>query len=320
MENWKHILTQNIRSTKQLIELLELSPTDTEKMDLHPHFSLNIPQRIARKIPKKSLTDPLFLQYAPLKKTLSNPLFVKDPVYDEHFVATEKLLRKYNYRSLILASSACAMHCRHCFRQNFPYEKERKGFEKELEIIRADSAIHEVILSGGDPFSLDDRILGQLFDDLEAIPHVKIIRFHSRFFLGIPERVTPELLKLLSNRRFQSIMVLHINHVKELDEDIIHAIQSLQKLGIPILTATVLLKDVNDSFEALYELFHFLISKGLIPYYLFELDKVMGAERFYVEREKGIELIEELRKHLPGYGVPRFAVEIAGEPHKTIIA
>ncbi len=320
MENWKRILSHNLRSVGDLIDYLELPSSTWELLDLKPHFPLNLPLRIAEKMQKKSLIDPLFLQYAPFKSTKPDPLFTKDPVQDKQFIASEKLLKKYNYRSLILASSACAMHCRHCFRQNFPYETERKGFMQELEAIKLDPTTHEVILSGGDPLSLDDRVLSDLFDHLETIPHVEVIRFHTRYLLGIPERITPKLLNILQNRRFQIVITLHINHSQELDDEIFSAIHSLQKLGIPILCHTVLLKGVNDSFKVLYELYRLLIKKGILPYYLFELDKVQGAERFFVERERGVELIQELRQHLPGYAVPRFAVEIAGEPHKTILA
>jgi KamA family protein len=177
-----------------------------------------------------------------------------------------------------------------------------------------------VILSGGDPFSIDDRALCDLLDRLEAIPHIDIVRFHTRFPLGIPERITPELLKVMSSRRYQIMIIVHINHLSELDDEILTAIKSWQTQGFPVLTHTVLLKGVNDSFETLYDLFSYLSKNGILPYYLFELDKVKGAERFFVEREKGISLIQRLRCELPGYAVPRFAVEIAGEPHKQIIA
>lgn len=137
-----------------------------------------------------------------------------DPVQDQTFRKEAKLLQKYPKRALLMPSSACAMNCRFCFRQNFPYESERKGCEPELEKIRKNPLLNEIILSGGGPLSLNDESLASLFQSLNSIPHIKRIRFHTRFPLGIPERIDDRFLSTLSSSEKQIIFTLHVNHPK----------------------------------------------------------------------------------------------------------
>ncbi|MEI6242672.1 MAG: EF-P beta-lysylation protein EpmB, partial [Chlamydiota bacterium] len=153
----------------------------------------------------------------------------------------------------------------------------------------------------------------------EKIPHVQRIRIHTRFLIGIPERITTSFLKKLSQRKKTLFIVIHTNHPKEIDEEVKKAIQKLLHLGIPILSQTVLLKGVNDNFATLKELFTSLINTGVIPYYLHHLDFVKGAHSFYVSPVKGKKLILKLRESLPGYGVPRYVQEIPHKKGKTLI-
>lgn len=284
-----------------------------------PHFVLNLPRRLAGKMAKNSLEDPLFRQFVPLideKRIVQG--FNLDPVGDSSARCSQKLLRKYNWRVLLVTTSACAMHCRYCFRQNFDYAVQ-PGFEQELEEIQADISISEVILSGGDPLSLSDQTLAALLDKLSSIDHVKIIRFHTRFPIGIPERINESFLNILSSLRPKVVFVLHCNHPNELDSDVIGAMTKLQKLGIPILNQSVLLKGVNDDLDTLTVLSEALISSGIMPYYLHQLDRVQGTAHFEVEEKKGLELIQALTERLPGYAVPRYVQEIAGEKSKSRI-
>jgi EF-P beta-lysylation protein EpmB len=284
------------------------------------HFPLNVPYRLARKIKKNSLDDPIFKQFIPLKdEAIINPQFVLDPVEDTTFCKSQKLLQKYKKRALLLTTSACAMHCRYCFRQNFSYETVTKGFEKELQLIQEDKTLQEVILSGGDPLSLSNKDLKALLISLDKIPHLKRIRFHTRFVIGIPERVDEELLSILHNTKKQIYFVIHCNHPTELDSDIIYYLDKVKKLSIPILCQTVLLKGVNDDKDTMLNLCEQLIDNGIIPYYLHQLDKVQGASHFEVEKSKGLEIISELRKELSGYGVFSYVEEIANKESKLPI-
>lgn len=315
---WRHIQKDNFKSLTKLINFLELDSTKRSKIAQKSTFPINVPKRIANKIAKNSLTDPIFLQFIPLAK--ENDLtqgFCKDPVSDTLFQHSARLLHKYPGRALLLCTSACAMHCRFCFRQNYPYEKTKSLFTKELNTIAKDASIYEIILSGGDPLSLSDEALFSLVKRLETISHLKLLRFHTRFLIGIPERVTKTFLSILKQTRLQTIFVIHINHIKELDSDIITALKKIKDLGIPVLSQTVLLKGVNDTLEALRSLFLKLVQEGMIPYYLHQLDQLQGGAHFKVDPFKGIELIKELRNRLPGYAVPTFVKEIPFEKSKT---
>ena len=210
------------------------------------------------------------------------------------------------------------MHCRYCFRQHYPYAAAY-DYSKELDLIRQDSSIKEIILSGGDPLSLSDHNLGKLISALESIPHLERLRFHSRFPIGIPERITPQLLQKFEGSRLKIWFVIHCNHHLELDEEVLQALSKITTLGIPVLNQGVLLKGVNDNSDTLIKLSETLINHGLIPYYLHQLDKVQGASHFEVSIEKGKSLIKEMRRQLPGFAVPRYVQDTNDRAHKTLI-
>lgn len=282
-------------------------------------FPLNLPQRLAAKITKGTFDDPLLKQFLPTKEEENPPpSFLEDPVSDRSFQKTASLLQKYQGRALLTLTSACAMHCRYCFRQNYPYHAE-KNFAQELEILRSDPSLHEVILSGGDPLSLSDETLKSLIASLCQIPHLKLLRFHTRFPIGIPERITGAFLEILSTCSLQVIFVIHVNHPKELDDEIFLALKKVSFLGIPILCQSVLLAGVNDDHAVLKELFLTLAHHGILPYYLHQLDRIKQGHHFEVPVEKGKRLIKTLRKELPGYALPKYVQEIPFESSKTEI-
>lgn len=318
--SWQLILRDNFTKIEKLSDFLELSIEDRANLDISPKFTLNLPKRLASKIKKGAINDPIFLQFIPLKKeNFDHAGYVLNPLQEESFIEESKLLLKYNKRALIVSTSACAMHCRYCFRKNFPYETERKGFEKELSYLKEDTSIEEVILSGGDPLSLSDTALSALLSEIDDITHIKRVRFHTRFPIGIPERIDNNFLKILENSTKQIWFVIHANHPTEFDNDIFDALKRINKLGIPILHQAVLLKGVNDSIETLYELYSLLINKGVTPYYLYKLDQVEGSSHFEVPLSEGKRLVNELQKKLSGYGIPRYAQEIPGSLGKTLL-
>lgn len=315
---WRDIFQNNFRNWEKLADFLELDEHHRNFLLVNSRFPLNVPVRLAQKMAKNNITCPIFKQFLPTtQESLASLNFVDDPVGDSQFRCTSKLLQKYEGRVLLICSSSCAMHCRYCFRQNYDYDSERKGFEDELQIIKEDSTLNEVILSGGDPLSLSNRALKELMDQLNGIPHIQRIRFHTRFPIGIPERIDEEFVDLLANSRTQVWFVIHCNHPEELDPDVLSYLETLRKRGVVLLNQTVLLKDINDNVETLYQLCRKLSDNGIFPYYLHQLDKVIGAAHFEVEEENGRMLIQQLNKRLPGYAVPKYVREIAGEKNKT---
>lgn len=316
---WKRVQKTNFTSIELLADFLELSEMNRSTLIKRNDFPLYVPLRLAKKMQKNTLEDPLFKQYvATSDELIAEKGYSQDPVQDKQFRKTPKLLHKYRGRALLICTQACAMHCRFCFRQNFPYAPLQSKFDREIAHISSDSTITEIILSGGDPLSLSDHYLGELCSRIAAIPHVKIIRFHTRFLIGIPERITDALLSALP-KNIQIYFAIHINHPLELDADVIEACRALQRRGIQLLSQTVLLNGINDNVSTLRELFFGLAAAGIIPYYLHQLDPIVGGGHFFVEKEKGVTLIRELQKCLPGYAVPRYVEEIPGQFHKTRI-
>ncbi len=318
---WREIQRNNFTDWQKLLSFLNFSVSEAEHLILpHPKFSLNLPKRLAEKIEKGNWEDPVLRQFIPTVQELKpSPLFVLDPVGDSASRSKPKLLHKYHGRALLLCTSACAMHCRFCFRQHFDYETEDKLFLEELKVIAGDSSISEILLSGGDPLSLSDPQLQHLLGELEGIPHLKRIRFHTRFPMGIPERIDSSFIRLLSSCRKQVIFVIHCNHPQEFDKDIFNHLKKVQQLGIPIFTSSVLLRGINDDVETLKNLFELLVDHGIVPYYLNQLDRVQGAAHFEVPEEEGKALLHRLKALLPGYAIPKYVKEIAGQSSKSLI-
>jgi EF-P beta-lysylation protein EpmB len=265
--------------------------------------------------------DPLLRQVLPLDvEAKSPPGYRADAVGDDAAQIAPGLLKKYAGRALLITTGVCAVHCRYCFRRHYPYAEAPRQFDDwqpALEALAADDSIHEVLLSGGDPLALTDARLFALIEQLEAIPHLRRLRIHTRLPIVLPERMTPALIERISASRLTPWMVIHANHARELTGDCAAAVRQLVRSGITTLNQAVLLRGVNDSVAALVELCERLIDLGVMPYYLHQLDRVTGTAHFEVPEETGRALITALRKHLPGYAVPQYVREIPGEAHKT---
>ena len=318
--HWRSIQKDNFTSLAKLLDFLEFSEENRKRIHFYPHFVLNVPRRIAAKMEKNDLADPIFLQFVPLlEETFLKDGFVPDALQEAAFREKSKLIHKYESRALLLASGACAMHCRYCFRQHFPYETKIQGFEAELNYIASHSDLKEIILSGGDPLSLSNASLYDLLGSIGRIPHIRRIRFHTRFPIGIPERIDEPLLNMLAQIRQQVFFVIHCNHPKELDADITCALKKIAHLGIPLLNQSVLLKGVNDDETTFLELLEALIDARVIPYYLHLLDPVQGTAHFDVLEKRGHELIQYAQKKLSGFGIPRLVREVPGCASKTFL-
>lgn len=317
---WQQVFRKNFTRIDLLADFLELSAAQRQQLLASPSFSLNLPVRLAQKIGKGDLNDPILKQFLPtIQEKEIAPGYTQDPVGDCRAQEGPKLLRKYQGRVLLVCTSACAMHCRYCFRQNFDYKSEDKTFENEIKMIEQDTSIREVILSGGDPLSLPDWVLSSLLQKIGAIPHVTRIRFHTRFPLGIPERIDDDFVEMIRLVRKQVWFVIHANHPRELDKDVFARLNALQQCGVVVLNQSVLLRGVNDTADILQQLCELLVDNGILPYYLHQLDRVQGAAHFEVPEDEGKRLLAEIATRLPGYAVPKYVREVAGEPGKTPI-
>lgn len=318
IDEWQPQLRQAITSWEVLANLLELQDEQREEILRKSHFPLKMPIRLVEKVKKGTLDDPILKQFLPLvQEEAVKSGCMKDPVGDGASRMAPRLLHKYQGRLLLMPTGACAMHCRYCFRRHFDYGES--DWEEELTYIESEKSIREVILSGGDPLSLPNYKLERLLKKLEAIGHLKKVRFHTRFPIAIPERIDAPFLEMIASLRLQVFFVIHCNHPLELGSDLFSKLRLLQRSGATLLCQSVLLKGVNDDAAVLKELFEELTDNGVLPYYLHQLDRVEGASHFEVDESVGLEIMEVLRQELPGYAVPKYVKEIKGMPCKQEI-
>ncbi|NOX08369.1 MAG: EF-P beta-lysylation protein EpmB [Gammaproteobacteria bacterium] len=319
---WQKIQSQGVTHVGELLELTELSGNShcAPIMDTLD-FPLRASHAYIRRIEKGNPDDPLLRQILPtLDETIIHPDYQTDPLSEQEQMPVPGLLHKYHGRVLLTLTGACAIHCRYCFRRHFPYNKTNPATDnwaEALNYIQTHPEIKEVILSGGDPLSISDRRLQALSQRLDNIPHLQRLRIHSRHPIVLPERINEELLIWLRQSRLQTIMVIHSNHVNEIDQAVKDGLDQLNQAGVTLLNQSVLLKGVNDNSQTLIELSERLLNCKVQPYYLHQLDPVQGAAHFAVSDEHARELIQELHQRLPGYLLPRLVREYAGEPGKT---
>lgn len=319
-DEWKVILRKAIRDADSLREALQLKSEEVNWID-DTHFPLLVPQPYLSRIERGNPSDPLLLQVAPsVQEHVSLGDYTRDPLNEQDCEIEPGTLQKYRGRVLHIATSACPIHCRYCFRRHYPYHKARNGaFNSLLEYIRTDESIIEVILSGGDPLTLADSTIKTLISKIEGVRHVKILRIHTRFSVVIPQRITEGLLRLLRDTRLRTVLVTHINHPNEIDGMVRIATHALRDSNVMLLNQSVLLKNVNDSSSVLACLSQKLFEIGVSPYYLHMLDKVEGAAHFDIPEVEARELHRELQMELPGYLIPRLVREVPGSGGKTLI-
>lgn len=241
---------------------------------------------------------------------------MRDPIGDLAKSAAPRLTHRYRDRALLHVTNLCPMFCRFCFRKNLMNEREEGlysgDFEPALRYLSAHPEIEEVILTGGDPWMLSDSRLKTLVDDIAAhAPAVKRLRFHTRMPVTLPSRITEGLLEaIVRPGRFQTVVVTHFNHPRELSEAARAGLRHLK--GALLLNQTVLLRGINDNAATLRDLFSQLGGEGVLPYYLHHCDLVEGAEHFRTTIARGQEIWTELRGTLPGYFIPEYVLDTPG--------
>jgi len=248
--------------------------------------------------------DPLLKQVSPVINE-GEIQFKKDPLDDKQFSTIPGLIHKYKNRALIITSRSCSIHCQYCFRKNFEYKVHDifSNLEEIVSYLKLHIEIDEVILSGGDPFTLSDEKLKQIIDQINDIPHIKTIRFHTRTLVVIPDRIRSGLVDYLKSIRLNIIIVFHINHPNEIGSKFINFIKELEDFRL--LNQSVLLKGVNDNPETLKVLSIKLFEIGVLPYYLHLLDEVEGSEHFFISEQDAKSIHKKLQKMASGYLVPR---------------
>ncbi len=325
--DWQTAMKRAVRSSAELRRILDLPAA--RGVTAEQSFPTFVPWEFIRRIRPGDENDPLLKQVLPQPGEDSiedeqddYPAFSADPVGDLDAAVASGLLHKYHGRALMITSGACGVHCRYCFRREFPYSQVCSSTDQwrpAVEYIRRHTEIDEVLLSGGDPLTMVDSSIERLMDAIESIPHVRRLRIHSRMPIVIPQRLTKSLVSRLTSSRLAIWFVVHVNHPNELDADLLARLGALVRAGIPVLNQAVLLRGVNDDAATLIELCRKLVDHRIQPYYLHQLDRVRGASHFEVSVAKGTRLMRVLRASLPGYAVPTYVREEPGADSKTLL-
>jgi EF-P beta-lysylation protein EpmB len=324
---WQRELSRAITRPEDLIDALGLDPALLKgARAANDAFALRVTPSYLARMRRGDRDDPLLRQVLPLADELDEQGgYVSDPLRERDYTRAPNLLQKYAGRALLITTQSCAIHCRYCFRREFPYaeQHEEQGaarWSSALAAIAADPGIEEVILSGGDPLSLSDARLEQLTAAIQAIPHVRRLRIHTRQPVVLPARVDDGLVGWLRALRIPCVFVLHVNHANEIDSDVRAACARLRGAGVTLLNQSVLLRGVNDDVDTLAGLSRALFDVGVTPYYLHLPDRVRGTAHFDVPLARAKDLVASLATRLSGYLVPRLVREVPGAASKVSAA
>jgi lysine 2,3-aminomutase len=276
-------------------------------------YATSITPAMAALINPSDPADPIGLQYIPdTAELITAPHELDDPTADAPFTPMKGIVHRYPDRALLKPLLACPVYCRFCFRREKVGPDGGLLTEAELHEALAwfegNTAIREVILTGGDPLMLSARRLGEILGRLAGLAHIETLRIHTRVPVADPGRITAALLGAMRQAKPVFIAV-HANHAREFTPDAARALASLAEAGVPLLGQTVLLRGVNDDAPALEALLRAMIRNRIKPYYLHSLDPAPGTARFQVPEAEGLALMAALRGRLPGHALPFFVRE-----------
>lgn len=293
---------------------LKEPPAEEALAEAAARFAVRLTRAVQDSIIHKD--DPVARQYLPDARELEiDPAELADPIGDHPHSPVKGIVHRHPGRVLLKIASVCAVNCRFCFRKTMlgtPGETlDRAEIDAAIAYIASHAEISEVILTGGDPLILSPLRLQEVLDRLEALPHIGVLRIHSRVPVADPGRITKALCRALARTK-PLYLVIHVNHAQELTPDARQALASLHKSGAVLLSQSVLLKGVNDSEDALFALFHLLTTLRVKPYYLHHPDLVPGTGHFRVSVEAGQLLMQRLRARLSGLALPSYVLDIPG--------
>jgi lysine 2,3-aminomutase len=312
---WRLELRGKIKTRAALEKFFALWPEERAWFEAEGGFALGItPYYLG--LAGKEKDDPIRRQCIPGSGELAvREGELPDPLGDELYTKVPRLIHHYADRALLLVTDECAVCCRYCFRRH--YAGGGRGIIRGSELrgvgsyLKSHPEIHEVILSGGDPLTLDDGRLFGLIDILREARPGLILRLSTRIPAALPSRVTRRLARGLGQR--QPLWgVVHINHPKELTEECDEALRRLVSAGTPLVSQTVLLRGVNDNEAVLEELFRGLVARRVKPYYLFQADLAAGTGHFRVPLARGQAIMRGLRRRLSALALPEYALDLPG--------
>jgi lysine 2,3-aminomutase len=317
MERWQEELANRITTIDQLAAKINLNEQEIEDLKkLNGKFKMSITPYYLSLADKEDRNCPIRKQAIPVIDELNiRSEELEDPLGDDVRSPIKGITHRYPDRVLLYPTYNCAMYCRHCFRRRIVSQTDKtltpQEMTRAIEYIEEHPEIKEVILTGGDPLLLSDQQLEDLLGKIKAIDHVKWIRIHTRVYVTLPYRITPNLIKILASVR-PLVIVTHVNHAKEITPEFKEAVDKTLKAGIMLLDQSVLLKGINDNVESLKNLFYGLLEAGVKPYYLHQCDLAQGISHFRTTVETGIKLLRQLRGFITGIGLPVYIIDTPG--------
>jgi lysine 2,3-aminomutase len=315
--DWRWQLRNRITSLEQIETVLQLTDEEREGIKRsNGRLALAVTPYFASLMDPVNANCPIRRQAIPrMEEFHVSKCDMVDPCGEDKDSPVPGLVHRYPDRVLLLVTDQCAVYCRYCTRRRLVGSHERPitqgDFEEALKYLKTHRKVRDVLVSGGDPFLLENERLEEILSRLRAIPHIELLRIGTRAPVTLPQRITPGLVRTL--KKFHPLMVsIHFSHPKEITPDVRRACNDLADGGIPLGSQTVLLKGINDKPQIMKKLVQELLKVRVRPYYIYQCDLATGTEHFRTSVATGVQLIEKLRGHTTGYAIPTFVVDAPG--------
>lgn len=315
--DWRWQFRHRIKTAEALAEVVRLTADETRAIrEGADRFRLAVTPYYAALMDRDDPACPIRRQGVPGTGELAvHPLEMVDPLAEERDMRAPGVTHRYPDRVLFYVSPTCAMYCRHCTRKRKVSRSDTAATDAEIDqgiaYVRAHPEVRDVVISGGDPLTLDDDRVERIVAGLRSIPHVEILRLGTRVPVTLPQRITPELVARL--RKYQPLFVnTHFNHPRECTRESFRACSLLADAGFPLGNQMVLLRGVNDDPGVVKSLNHRLLMMRVKPYYIYLCDMAQGISHFRTTLAKGLEILESLRGWTSGLAVPYLVVDAPG--------
>lgn len=316
--DWHWQIRNRIRDAQALSRILQLSENERNAMLGHTGaLPVSVTPYYASLLDRNDARHPLRRAVVPvIDECFRSEGEAEDPLAEEQDSPVPGIIHRYPDRVLFLVTEFCSTFCRYCTRSRLVGNRGEDPFqldlwEKAIAYISENGQIRDVLLSGGDPLILSDKKLSWLLSRLRKIPHVELLRIGTKAPAVMPQRITPELVRLL--KRYHPLWIsIHVTHPDELTPEMSLACRRMADAGIPLGSQTVLLSGINDDLPTMTSLVHGLLRLRIKPYYLYQCDPIPGSSHFRTPVLKGLEIMEGLRGHTTGYAVPTYVIDAPG--------
>jgi len=312
--DWKWQLSHRITSQSELMRIINLSEREMNAFSNEKKcFPLSITPYYASLIDKDDINQPIRRSVVPVAdEHLISSVESQDPLAEANYSPVPGIVHRYPDRVLFLVTNFCSVYCRYCTRSrmvgNHEHYNSKEQWEKAIDYIASNKNIRDVLLSGGDPLTMETDQLEWLLSRLSKIEHVEFIRIGTKVPVVLPQRINVELVYML--KKYHPLwMSIHFTHPDELTAETQNACAILANAGIPLGSQTVLLKGINDNLQTMTELCHGLLKARVKPYYLYQCDLVPGSTHFRTSVNKGISIIDGMRGFTTGYAVPNYVID-----------